>query len=785
MQMQQADVTPTFLGSAGDGQSPTVTAINQDAVRFLKALFLDVNVDGCIGICTKPSFAVEWFMPTEIGIQDAVAAAIRQGTDVYFHCTTHDPSRTELRGNNQSAVSLTCLWADIDVAEAGKDNGKKYPPRELAIECLRDLATPPSILVHSGNGLHAYWLLTAAVDASDHKGLTGAWQRYLQSKLVEPTTGESYVIDPTGDLARLLRMPGTLNSTGGRPVRIETLNADRRHNVDDLMKLAAEFAAPRQGQDRYIVGAITLDPAAEPPSTKFAELATKAKFMDTWEHRRSDLSDPSQSTYDMSLAALAVRASWPDQEIADLIIANRRHQNQDLKLRIDYYTQTIGKARDNHEQTQSEGASDDLIEQLNRKHAVIRADRTLVLTEQRDPITNGKTFILESRASLNEWYANQRYEGIPIAKAWFESPRRRQYDGLVFSPSGEVEGYFNLFRGFPIQPRPGDCSLFLNHIREVICGGNEDHYQYVLKWFAHLFQKPAELPGTALVLRGKQGTGKGTMTDYIAKLVGQHFLELVQMGQVTGRFNGHMKDALVVHANEAIWAGDKAAEGALKAMITDPQTAIEFKGRDIISVNNYKRLILSSNHDWVVPRDMDDRRFFVLDVSDRHKEDHDYFAAIHQQMKSGGLEALMSELRNVDITDYSPRAMPESTGAGFDMKLRTMDSIMQWLYEVLDNGVLRNVSQGGSREDTWMNDMPCMEVFGAYRHWCDANRVRYIKQESLLGRELNRVLPTIGKMRKNVNGDRIYYYTFSSLEDCRHDFEVACKEEPYIWTQEV
>ena len=58
------------------------------------------------------------------------------------------------------------------------------------------------------------------------------------------------------------------------------------------------------------------------------------------------------------------------------------------------------------------------------------------------------------------------------------------------------------------------------------------------------------------------------------------------MNQVVGRFNSHMKEALLVFANEAVWGGDKVAEGTLKAMITDRETAIEFKGKDIVWVQN-------------------------------------------------------------------------------------------------------------------------------------------------------------------------------------------------------
>ena len=321
---------------------------------------------------------------------------------------------------------------------------------------------------------------------------------------------------------------------------------------------------------RYrVTSQVELDPKADPPRAKFDALMQGNRFAQTWGHARSDLQDQSPSTYDMSLASQAVGAGWTDQEVTDLLIAHRRYQKVDLKLRLDYYQRTLANARASMGEDKVDEI-DALIDELNQIHAVIHLDRTLILTENVDPVFNRKTVVLESRQSLNDWYAHRRRGKKTVAQVWFEHHRRRQYKGLVFSPGGDVPGYFNMFRGFPITPAVGGCSgRYLGLIRVVICNGNAEHYDYVIKWFAHLFQKPDELPGTALVLRGRQGTGKGTMLKYLGALVGQHYLELVQMGQVTGRFNAHMKDALLVHANEAIWGGDKASEGAIKAMITD------------------------------------------------------------------------------------------------------------------------------------------------------------------------------------------------------------------------
>jgi hypothetical protein len=70
-----------------------------------------------------------------------------------------------------------CLWADIDVAEAGKNNGKNYPSKELATELLDKLPVPPSCIINSGNGLHAYWFLDEPVPF-----VTGPAERQLFSE---------------------------------------------------------------------------------------------------------------------------------------------------------------------------------------------------------------------------------------------------------------------------------------------------------------------------------------------------------------------------------------------------------------------------------------------------------------------------------------------------------------------------------------------------------------------------------------------------------------------------
>ena len=109
-----------------------------------------------------------------------------------------------------------------------------------------------------------------------------------------------------------------------------------------------------------------------------------------------------------------------------------------------------------------------------------------------------------------------------------QHPERRQYQGIVCNPEQEVEGYYNLWRGFAVEPIEGDCSLYLQHIQDNIASGNEQLYTYILAWMADAVQHPGQRPGVSLVLRGKQGVGKGVFVTQFGKLFGRHFKHLTK-----------------------------------------------------------------------------------------------------------------------------------------------------------------------------------------------------------------------------------------------------------------
>lgn len=70
------------------------------------------------------------------------------------------------------------------------------------------------------------------------------------------------------------------------------------------------------------------------------------------------------------------------------------------------------------------------------------------------------------------------------ADIWLKSPKRLKYQGIVFDPTTteSKNGFYNLWKGFTRKPVRGDGSKFWGHVKNNICKGNEESYNYFRTW---------------------------------------------------------------------------------------------------------------------------------------------------------------------------------------------------------------------------------------------------------------------------------------------------------------
>lgn len=432
---------------------------------------------------------------------------------------------------------------------------------------------------------------------------------------------------------------------------------------------------------------------------------------------------------------------------------------------------------------------EEVVQEFNKKYAVIEGPTPRILRERYDPEEDG---IVADQLAPSEFRLLTQNEFVPVLdggngvknvsayKYWLESPKRRQFKQVVFLPGLEREGFRNLWRGFAVEPREGDCRLYLDHLFEVICAGDYNLTDWVTSWLADAVQRPRFRPGTALVIRGRQGAGKGVFVREFGRLFGSHFRQIHQMRHLTGNFNSHLRNCLVLYADEAFWAGDKSAEGPLKGLITEDSLLIERKGIDPEPVPNLIRVIISSNSDWIVPAGVDERRFCVLDASEAHMQDSAYFGAIVEQMKNGGREALLHYLLNWDLSDTNLRHIPR-TSALVDQKVNSLDPVMKWWLGILTDGILLPRSDD---EESWPSEVSCGELHKDYVNWAGVVGERRRADSQSFGRIMRKISPSLERGREStvVGGKRRWIYKVPLLEVCRREF-VAATYTDWDWPE--
>jgi hypothetical protein len=171
----------------------------------------------------------QWFATSELDAAERVIVKYADKADLYLSIGTHsEPQPT--RGGEKTIVSIPGLWADLDIGEIGhKPASLPNPPtEENALSIVAGLPEP-SMLMHSGGGLQAFWIFeegpwvfgTPEEKAKAKKAIQ-EWANLLEEKGKEL----GYHVDKVADLARILRVPGSINHKEGlkRPTAIRWNN---------------------------------------------------------------------------------------------------------------------------------------------------------------------------------------------------------------------------------------------------------------------------------------------------------------------------------------------------------------------------------------------------------------------------------------------------------------------------------------------------------------------------------------------------------------------------------
>lgn len=166
----------------------------------------------------------------------------------------------DFRGTEENALSSNLVgWFEIDFTGMGHKMGAKTISEDQAKKALKEFPLKPSIILRSGGGIQGYFLGKEPVSGDD------LWRLKAVNKALAIYLGA----DPASvDLARILRVPGTMNVkyTPARPCEITWWHPEYAYTLDDFDFLPIENLLKPQAGEQAPLPAAGHGPGQAPPT---------------------------------------------------------------------------------------------------------------------------------------------------------------------------------------------------------------------------------------------------------------------------------------------------------------------------------------------------------------------------------------------------------------------------------------------------------------------------------------------------------------------------------------
>jgi hypothetical protein len=197
--------------------------------------------------------------------------------------------------------------------------------------------------------------------------------------------------------------------------------------------------------------------------------------------------------------------------------------------------------------------------------------------------------------------------------------------------------FINLFEGFLHENRENYTDYpehikkavddWWNHVKVIWCSNNEEQFKYTKKWLCAFVS--GQKMTTALYLRSSEGTGKTIFCDFLRnKVIGEKICFTLENTKcISGGFNASLYGKLLVVCEEMPSNTDKEWKSLvswMKPWITNRTKQFEAKfGKEFNAKNVSSFIILTNSQPFALSHD--DRRYVMLDVSNKYIGNHKYF----------------------------------------------------------------------------------------------------------------------------------------------------------------
>ena len=268
-----------------------------------------------------------------------------------------------------------------------------------------------------------------------------------------------------------------------------------------------------------------------------------------------------------------------------------------------------------------------------------------------------------NKGDFKDLVAPFHIDGKSFFDRWIKDDNRREYQNLIWKPviTDNLNSVnYNSFKGFEIEKYECDeinmdiVNEFNDKLILLLCGFEIPAQQYVIKFIAHMIQRPDLLPLSALLFKGQQGVGKDLLIDILEGIIGLEFIHRDgKMENIAGTFNKSLKNKLIIQLNEVSGKDGHFNKEILKDLITAKDLNIREMRTDVEKLTNYMRLILFTNNINAIDIPFDDRRYSVFKTGD--KQQRTYYDKLHEIKKDKkSLKSLFNYFKNFELGDFAP-----------------------------------------------------------------------------------------------------------------------------------
>jgi hypothetical protein len=223
----------------------------REAQEFFETLYGE-EAPGFLPIFTHTPKRTRWVAADSPAEAARIALESGRERDTYFGIGLHKEALGEnKRGTADEVIALPGLWADLDVKGEAHEANNLPPTGQDAMRITEVIPLRPTLIVHSGHGLQAWWLfkeLWVFENEAERKEAQELSRRF-QATLKQRAREYGWLMDGTHDISRVFRPPGTYNHKL-EPVEVRVLDYDEgaRYNPSDFGRYLVE-ATPEEERE--------------------------------------------------------------------------------------------------------------------------------------------------------------------------------------------------------------------------------------------------------------------------------------------------------------------------------------------------------------------------------------------------------------------------------------------------------------------------------------------------------------------------------------------------------